>query len=71
MSDQADTGLCCYNLTNLNPYSAGIDFRRQNQTSVNQTSKFDPRTVREQMFILTVIKQKKPTMTFEMILNQV
>ena len=33
----------------LNPYSAGIDFRRQ-----ILTSKVDPRVVRVQLFILAV-----------------
>ena len=35
----------------INPYSAGIDFSRQNLTS---TSKVDPRTVRLIIFLMVV-----------------
>ena len=35
--------------TNINPYSAGIDFRHQNLTSVN-----DPRSVRIKIFLMAV-----------------
>ena len=52
----------------LNPYSAGIDFSRQNLTSVAHSagidfsrqnlmsvaSKIDPRTVREKIFLMAV-----------------
>ena len=47
----------------FNPYSAGIDFSRQNLTSVDEsdvcrrqivTTKVDPRTVRVNIFIMAV-----------------
>ena len=40
----------------FNPYSAGIDFRRQNPTyvDVNFTAKIDPHTMRIKLFIMVV-----------------
>ena len=52
----------------VNPYSAGIDFRRQNLTSLSQilTSKVDLRTVRVKIFIMN---RKELAKTFMMISN--
>ena len=42
------------NLLTLHPYSTGIDFSRQNLTSVQTTTKVDPRAVRVKIFLMVV-----------------
>ena len=43
----------------MNPFRAGIDVSRQNLTSINVTSKVDPRTVGVKMFTMAVGIQMK------------